>query len=188
MKSLKSAARRGSIIAAAGVSALALSACSAGQVTQTADQVAAVDGNFAASTDPAVSVRDVTVLLNDVTGEAALKFGVSNEDYSGEPVTLESVTVDGQDVEMDAVDPIGQDCVLIADTADNLEAMPQADEDIACIQYTETSLENEDFPYAGNVPVVFSFDFGDIELDATVAAHTLPAGEADRDYSTPGPA
>lgn len=188
MKSLKSAARRGSIIAAAGVSALALSACSAGQVTQTADQVAAVDGNFAASTDPAVSVRDVTVLLNDVTGEAALKFGVSNEDYSGEPVTLESVTVDGQDVEMDAVDPIGQDCVLIADAADNLEAMPQADEDIACIQYTETSLENEDFPYAGNVPVVFSFDFGDIELDATVAAHTLPAGEADRDYSTPGPA
>lgn len=188
MKSLKSAARRGSIVAAAGLSALALSACSAGQITQTADQVAAVDGNFATHTDPSVSVRDVTILINDITGEGALKFGVTNEDVSGETVTLESVSVDGQDVDLDASEPIGQNCVLTADSAEGLAVAPQADEDVACIQYIETSLNNEDYAYGGHLPVTFTFDFGVIDINAPVSAHTLPAGETDRDYSTPGPA
>lgn len=48
MKSLNLAARRGALVTVAAASALALASCSAGQVTQTSSQVAAVDGNQAA--------------------------------------------------------------------------------------------------------------------------------------------
>ena len=184
MKSLKSAVRRGGTISAAALSALALAACSAGQVTQTSSQVAAVDGAMAGDQQAGISVHDVTVLLDDQTGDAALKFAVVNQDPSATEYTLESVTVDGQEVQMDSTDPIGEECSLVGDSAEHLEAMAEAEN--VCIEYAETSLENQDWAFGGNLPVVFTFDNLDepLEVDATVAAPTLEAGELDRDYTS----
>ncbi|WIM67345.1 hypothetical protein QP027_09585 [Corynebacterium breve] len=172
MKSLKSAARRGGIISAAALSALALASCSAGQITQTADQVAAVDGASASSENGEVAVQDVTIVLDAESGDAALKFTVTNQDVAQKEHTLESVKVDGADVNLGSTEPIKYNCRLVADSKDGIDAMPQSE---GCIQYVETTLDNDDFAYAGNRPVVFTFgDLDDIEVDATVSA---PTGE-----------
>lgn len=94
MKSLNSVARRGAIMTVAAASALALASCSAGQITQTSSQVAAVDGNQAAAESGAVVVRDVTVHLTE-EGEAGVKFTAINQDTENVSHNLESVTVDG---------------------------------------------------------------------------------------------
>ncbi|MCS5479626.1 hypothetical protein NYP18_08145 [Corynebacterium sp. YIM 101645] len=178
VKSLKSAARRGGIISAAALSALALASCSAGQVTQTASQVAAVNGAEGNSEDGTVVVRDVTIMV-DHEGEAALKFTAVNQDTTMTEHTLESVEVDGTPVDIEST-TLARDCVLVADSAAGLEATPQA-EGIGCIEYVEASLPNDNFAYAGNVPVVFTFDSGEIAVDATVSAPQLPAGSFDRE-------
>lgn len=182
MKSLKPVARRGGTISAAALSALALVACSAGQITQTSSQVAAVDGATAGDRATGVAVMDVNVLLDENTGEAALKFTATNQDPEGEEVTLESVTVGGQEVELGKTEPIAANCSLVADFADGIKALPQ-DED-NCIQYVVTSLENQDFAYGGAVQVTFNFDNLDpIEVNAPVVAPGLPAGENETDYT-----
>ncbi len=183
VKSLKSAARRGGIISAAALSALALASCSAGQVTQTASQVAAVNGAEGASEDGTVAVRDVTIVLDD-KGEAALKFTAINQDTSMTEHMLKSVDVDGQSVSINA-EPLGRDCALVSDSADGLASTPQAD-GVGCIQYTETSLDNEDYAIGGNVPVTFTFDTGDVEVWAAVAAPQLPAGSHVRQVDPEG--
>ena len=185
MKSLKSAARRGGIISAAALSALALASCSAGQVTQTASQVAPVNGAEGNTEDGTVAVRDVTIIV-DEQGEAALKFTAINQDTSMTEHTLESIDVNGNDVTVDA-EPLARDCVLVGDSAARLEATPQAD-GIGCIQYTETSLTNDNFAVGGNVPVTFTFDSGEIEMTAAVAAPQLPAGSHDRQVGPEGSA
>lgn len=174
MKSLKSAG----IISAAALSALALASCSAGQITQTSSQVAAVDGASADSEDGTVAVRDVTVVVNE-EGDAALKFTAINQDPSMTEHTLDSVEVDGAAVEMDSA-TLGRDCVLVGDSAEGLDSMPQA-ENTGCIEYTETSLPNDDFAIGGNLPVVFSFDTGEVEVTATIAAPQLTPGTFVRD-------
>lgn len=183
MKSLKTAARRGGIVSAAALSALALAACSAGQVTQTSSQVAAVDGAMGGDQAVSVSVTDVTVLLDETTGEAALKFIASNQDPSGQEYTLESVEVDGQKAQLDGVEPLKQDCTLVSDSEDHLKENPQF-EGSECFQYVTASLENEDWAFAGNLPVTFTFDNLDepIEVTATVSAPTPEAGGVDREY------
>lgn len=183
MKSLQTAARRGGIVSAAALSALALAACSAGQVTQTSSQVAAVDGAFGGDQALGVSVKDVTVLVDDTTGEASLKFIASNQDPSGEEYTLESVEVDGQPAQLEDVEPLGENCILVADSETHLEQMPQDDE-AGCTQYVTANLDNEDWAFAGNLPVTFTFDNLDepIEVTATVSAPTAEAGQLDREY------
>lgn len=173
MKSLKSAARRGGIVSAAALSALALASCSAGQITQTSSQVAAVNGAEGNSEDGTVAVRDVTIIVDDA-GEAALKFTAINQDTTMTEHTLESIDVNGNAVEFEGAS-LGRDCVLVGDSAERLEVTPQSD-GIGCIEYTETSLTNDDFAVGGNIPVTFSFDSGDVEVVAAVAAPQLPAG------------
>lgn len=181
MKSLKSAARRGGIISAAALSALALASCSAGQVTQTASQVAAVNGAEGNTEDGTVAVRDVTVVVDD-QGEAALKFTAINQDTTMTEHTLESVEVDGTPVEVDSA-TLRRDCVLVADSAAGLEVTPRS-ENTGCIEYAETSLPNEDFAYGGNLPVTFTFDSGEITVNAAVSAQQLPAGTFHREPET----
>lgn len=177
VKSLNPVARRGVAVAIAAVSALGLAACSAGQITQTSSQVAAVDGASGENENGAVTVQDVTVVL-DENGQAAVKFVASNQDYAMKDHTLSSISVNGQSVTMDSADAIKYNCSLVGDSADGLEAMPQAES--GCIQYVETSLDNQDFAYGGNVPVQFNFDTGTIEVVATVSAPTLASGHSDR--------
>ncbi|MCT1684867.1 hypothetical protein [Corynebacterium appendicis] len=177
VKSLKSVARRGGAVSVAAASALLLAACSAGQITQTSSQVAAVNGASAQTEDGSVAVRDVTVLL-DETGKAALKFTATNQDYDMREHTLQSVEVDGQSVQLGSVDPMPYNTTLVGDSADGLDTMPEADMDK--IQYVETALDNDDFAYGGNLPVTFTFDSGTIETLATVSAPTVKSGESHR--------
>ncbi|MDR7330271.1 hypothetical protein CGUA_11465 [Corynebacterium guangdongense] len=181
MKSLTSAARRGGIITVAAVSTLALTACSAGQITQTSSKVVAVDGATAHSENDEVSVLDVTVLLNDQTGDAALKFTATNQDPSLAEHTLESVSVDGQNVQISA-GPIAHNCTLVADSQENIDAMPDPEGTSSCTQQIATPIENQDFAYGGQVPVEFVFDTGALQVQAPVSAQHVPSGQVERDY------
>lgn len=192
MKSLKSAARRGAVISATALSALALASCSAGQVTQTTDKVIAVDGAHAATEDGNVSVQDVTILLEPETGEAALKFTAVNSGYGKDKVTLKSVDVDGQSVPVAGVQPIGRDESIVANSAANLEATPQ-NPALESIQYLPTTLQNDDFGFAGTRPVTFTFSNGTVKVDAPISASPLTSGKFNRDaknaegYTTKAP-
>ena len=175
MKSLK----RVAAAAVAGCATLALVGCSAGQITQTSNQVAAVDGASASTEDGSVSVQDVTVVLAE-DGQAALKFTATNQDTSMKDHTLKSVDVDGQNVAISGNSSIAYNCALVADSKDGLERMPQ-DKNDNCIEYTATTLANDDFAYGGNVPVTFNFDTGSLDVVATVSAPTLASGQVDRE-------
>ncbi|WP_296149210.1 hypothetical protein [uncultured Corynebacterium sp.] len=177
VKSLKSVARRGGAVSVAAASALLLAACSAGQITQTSSQVAAVNGASAQTEDGSVAVRDVTVLL-DETGQAALKFTATNQDYDMREHKLQSVEVDGQSVQLGSVDAMPYNTTIVGDSANGLRNMPEANMDK--IQYVETELDNEDFAYGGNLPVTFTFDSGKIETLATISAPTAKSGESHR--------
>lgn len=181
VQSLKSAARRGAIISVTAVSALALASCSAGHVTQTADKVAAVDGASASTEDNKVAVRDVTILV-EPNGAAALKFTAVNQGYDTDVISLESVKVDGQRVEMDKAQPLHRDQSIIADSQKNLDATTQQDSET--VQYIATTLKNDDFGYAGSRPVTFEFSNGSIDVDATIAATQMQSGEFDRDVES----
>ncbi|MCG7458394.1 hypothetical protein [Corynebacterium tuberculostearicum] len=181
VQSLKSAARRGAIISVTAVSALALASCSAGQVAQTAEKVAAVDGASASTEDNKVAVRDVTILV-EPDGSAALKFTAVNQGYDTDVISLESVKVDGQRVEMDKAQPLHRDQSIIADSQKNLDATTQQDSEN--VQYIATSLKNDDFGYAGDRPVTFEFSNGSIDVDATIAATQMQSGEFDRDVES----
>lgn len=177
MNSLKPAVRRAGAVSIAAASALLLTACSAGQITQTSSQVAAVNGASAQTEDGSVTVQDVTVIL-DEDGQAALKFTASNQDYDRHEHQLQNIQVDGKPVQIDTPEPMGYNCSIVGDSADGLDNMPQADN--ACIEYVETTLDNDNFAYGGNVPVTFTFDSGKVEAVATVAAPTAKSGENDR--------
>ena len=175
MKSLK----RVAAAAVAGCATLALVGCSAGQITQTSNQVAAVDGASASTEDGSVAVQDVTVVLAE-DGQAALKFTATNQDTAMKDHTLKSVDVDGQNVTISGNSSIAYNCALVADSKDGLERMPQ-DKNDNCIEYTATTLTNDDFAYGGNVPVTFNFDTGSLDVVATVSAPTLASGQVDRE-------
>lgn len=175
MKSLK----RVAAAAVAGCATLALVGCSAGQITQTSNQVAAVDGASASTEDGSVAVHDVTVVLAE-DGQAALKFTATNQDTAMKDHTLKSVDVDGQNVAISGNSSIAYNCALVADSKDGLERMPQ-DKNDNCIEYTATTLANDDFAYGGNVPVTFNFDTGSLDVVATVSAPTLASGQVDRE-------
>lgn len=174
MKSLKP------VVALTVASALALTGCSAGQITQTSSQVAAVDGATAFTENRELSVQDVTVVL-DENGQAALKFVATNQDRSEADHQLVSAEVDGTRVNLGSTRTIGYNCSLVSDSKDGLDRTPEAKD--ACIQYVANSVENKDFAYGGNVPVKFNFDAGTVEVTATVSAPTVPSGEREMDFT-----
>lgn len=177
--SLKSAARRGGIASVAALSAFALASCSAGQITQTSSQVSHVDGGHGDSEDGTVAVRDVSVIL-DEEGGAALKFTAINQDSTSQEHTLESIDVNGQNVELSPTPaPLQQNCSLVGHSADALEAMPQFEN--GCIEYVETTLDNEDYAVAGNVDVTFTFENSVIDVIATVSVDNLESGTMNRE-------
>lgn len=184
MKSQKSALRRGATVSAVALSALLLASCSAGQITQTASQVAPVDGASAFTENDEVSVHDVTVILDPESGDAALKFTATNQDVRHVDHVLESIEVEGEQITMDQPDPLGYNCTVYGDSAEGLAMAPQADEANACVQYVETEVENQAFAYGGTQEVTFNFDAGTIVVQAAVSAPELPSGEVDRGPET----
>ncbi len=178
MKPLKTVARRGALISVAIASALALASCSAGQITQTSDQVAAVDGASADSEDGTIVVRDVTVQVAD-NGESGLKFTAINQDLSDATHTLESVTIGDEEVSLSGETSMKSNCNIVADIASEIKKIPQAESD--CISQVTTSVDNPGFAVGGNQEVVFTFDNASITVLATVSAPVVNSGEHDRD-------
>lgn len=158
--SLKSVMRRSAIATVAVGSALALTACSAGQVTQTSDQVAAVDGAKTPkdSTPSGVGIRDAHIIIYPESDYAALKFTAINEERDDVTYTIESIEVEGVgDVEFTPMaataaseqrsgDPLafGRDCAVVADADVALEEVVETAGDAqACISYVATELDPE---------------------------------------------
>lgn len=109
-RALRKAPRRVVAVAAvAAGAALALSGCSAGQISQTASQVAAVNGNSA--NVGKVALRDVRILLpqseeytNAKGGKAVLAFSAIN-DGATKPDELASITTDLGQVKITPANP-----------------------------------------------------------------------------------
>ncbi|MBG9309833.1 hypothetical protein ABMV07_11250 [Corynebacterium belfantii] len=177
VKSLKSAARRGAMISVAAASALALTSCSAGQITQTSDQVAAVDGSEVDNANGTIALRDVTISLTE-QGQAGVKFTAINQDNSNKEHVLKSITVDGTKATIDGDTKLASDCSIVGGIKAEISQLtePKA----GCITHVITSVENKGLAVGGNKNVVFSFDSGDIALDATIAAPVLESGQHDR--------
>lgn len=161
-------ARRGALLTVVGAAALALSACGAGQISQTSDQVAAVDGAGAETANKEIAVRDVTVIVNE-DKTAALKFTAVNQDSKLKNHTLTGVKVDGKEVTLSAKPTIKPKTSLVADDAKNIAHLKQGN--AAGIEYVETKLENNGLAAGGTKPVTFTFDSGEIKVDATVSTN-----------------
>src|SRR5699024_10596679 len=180
--SLKSVTRKGATISATAIAALALASCSAGQITQTARQVAAVDGSDAESADGNIAVRDVAIQVEPDTNEASLKFTALNQPYTDEQITLESISVDGQDVSLPGLAPIARTDTIVLNPQAWLDAQPQAAHDRP--HSVATELDNEDYGIGGHRAVALTFSKGDIEGNAAITAPQMHAGENDRDVSS----
>ncbi|WKD58710.1 hypothetical protein [Corynebacterium caspium] len=180
MKSPKLDLRRTGLVGAVLLSTAALTACSAGHVSQTANQVAAVNGTSADTTDGTIALRDVTVIVDQEDNGAALKFTAINQDPQRKAHSLTGVKVAGQAVTISELPTLEARCLLVADSAAGLAAIPKAD-DSHCITYATTSLINKDFAPSGQLDVEFSFDNGTITVPATIAAPGLKSGTLHRD-------
>ncbi|MFA1448176.1 hypothetical protein [Corynebacterium diphtheriae] len=177
VKSLKSAARRGAMISVAAASALALVSCSAGQITQTSDQVAAVDGSEVDNANGTIALRDVTISLTE-QGQAGVKFTAINQDNSNKEHVLKSITVDGTKATIDGDTKLASDCSIVGGIKAEMSRLTEPKS--GCITHVITSVENKGLAVGGSKNVVFSFDSGDIALDATIAAPVLESGQHDR--------
>ncbi|MFC3850426.1 hypothetical protein ACFORJ_09670 [Corynebacterium hansenii] len=205
---LKSVVRRGALATVAAASAVALAACGAGQVSQTANQVAAVDGaqNEQDAIPGGVAIRDAHIVVDPESGDAALKFSVTNQERANDVVyTLKSIDVEGVgDVKLTPVAStksyeaakkgdrsIPRDCQLVADYAGAVEKYSKAAAaNQACITYMSTSLDSktltgEKTSAAGeNRNVTFTFEgpkgTEKIEMFVTISPYVPEAGAVNR--------
>lgn len=206
---LKSVVRRGALVAVATATAATLAACGAGQISQTANQVAAVDG--AQNSQPAipggVAIRDAHILVNPEKKTAALKFSASNQERATESVyTLESVEVEGLgNVELTKVSEsesfkklakgdksLPRECQMVVDSADNIKQISKGVKgNDACIAYYSSNLDSASLvgengsAAGGNRKATFKVKDAKgkeetIELVVTVSADIVDAGTRDR--------
>ena len=199
MTSPTSGFRRSAFAVTAAAAALALSACGAGQHSQTAEKAAAVDGGSGSSQN--VIVNDFRVVVpeagSEQGGPAEVAFAAS---FSGpgvgapEGAALESVTVDGTEATIESDARIPRDCTLVAvtDEASNPEQnYGDMSPDVAggtnpCIVYTTVSLPDSDALTVGNsVAGTIKFSGEDpIETRVAVGSARAAAGEFSRPVET----
>ncbi|MEZ2122914.1 MULTISPECIES: hypothetical protein [unclassified Corynebacterium] len=169
----------GAALLVAVAASLTLSACSSGQISQTASQVAAVDGARADTTDGKLAVRGVTVEVSG-TPTAALRFTLVNQDTDMTVHTLKGASVNGEKVTLKGDTELSRDCSLVAGSREYLSRLPEAGDGI-CISHLVTELDDQGFPPGGNADVVFTFDNGQrIDVSATVSAPHLAPSDVDR--------
>lgn len=182
MKHLKSPAARGALALVAGSAALALTACGAGQISQTANQVPAVNGTNGQIGDAVV--RDVSLIIQE-DNSVALKFNASNQAIKDNPVTLSSVKVEDATFNLGGAKTIDGRCNLVADSEQGLKDM-RSDEaesalgDKSCTEYLASPVEGENFYPGASRNVTFTFDEGNIEINAPIASYYAPAGQLHR--------
>lgn len=178
MKSQKSTVARGALAIVAAGAAMGLTACSAGQITQTAEQAPAVNGVHAK--EGHIAVNDVTVVL-DADGKPSLKFTASNAEDNGKSITLESAKVDGKSASVNGED-IKPGCNLIVDRQDSITELKKAGAKQKCLNYVSGEVTGlKDLYVGGQKAVEIKFDGADFKLNAPVVAYTPKAGAFDRD-------
>lgn len=178
MNSQTSTAVRGAIALIAAGSAVALTACSAGQISQTNQKVPAVNGVAAQVNN--IDVRDATVVLSP-SGEMGVKFTVGNNADGGRIVTLKSVTIRNQPVTLNGPLTIAPDCNLVADIPSEIKRMTQEFGASTCPSYVSASFTGlKDLFPGGQENLKLQFDSTSIDISAPVAALTPEAGESYR--------
>lgn len=181
--SLNTGLRRTALVVLAAGTALGMTACGAGQVSQTANQVAAVDGGRGSVGE--LTVNDLQVIVPDNGGAARVGFVASFTGYGlGEEVTIDSVVVDGVKAQLGAIQPIQRGCSVVFDATE--DAKPAPKQDNLCIEHTTATLASSDDLHIGtSVPATVSFSNGDqIETEAGVMAEILEIGEYTRPSET----
>lgn len=176
MKNRKPAARR-LLAVTAGCAALALSACGAGQISQTANQVAAVNGTDGDLGDAAV--RDVTLITQE-DNSVALKFNLSNQGIEDTDITLERVSVQDATLDIGGSKTVSPDCSVVADSQAAISDMNPSNADAGCVEYLETTVEGENFYNGAARVVTFEFSNGDLEINAPITAWYSEAGQTNR--------
>ena len=172
--------RRTALVVLAVGAALGASACGSGQISQTASQVAAVDGGNGSLGD--LNVNDLQVTLDEDGGDARVGFVAS---FSGsgldEPISLESVEIDGEQAKLGQTKPMERGCTIVVDASENAKPTP-APEGV-CLETTTASLPaSDDLKIAVSVPATVSFSNGaQIETEAAVVGHLLEG----HDYTRP---
>ena len=162
------------LIAVAAMS-MGLTACGSGQISQTAQTKTAVDGANAGTQDKNVRVRNIVVLKQD-NGQAALTFAAVNKQENPNAVTLESVTVAGQPVQLNGDATIETGCTLVAGSAEELAAQPSAAPETDCVTYVATTVDGANFIEGTTQPVEFTFSgSGSAKADAPVSRADLAA-------------
>ena len=166
----KSVLRRSALITVSAASAVALAACGAGQISQTANQHPAVDGAMNGGEDAAgkgaentnsalgfVNIRDAHILVDPEAGTAGLKFSASNQQRATESVyKLKSVTVEGiGEVELKKVaetpsfakaakgeNSLPRECQIVAGPKSVIDRLAKtAKDNTGCIAYYTNELD-----------------------------------------------
>lgn len=179
MKSFTSVARRGAVLTAAALSAFALTACSAGQITQTDTQVAAVNGAEINTSAEGLVLRDATVIV-DKDNKASLKFTVLNNDPKTVSYNLISVMVNGKSVELpaDLNKTIAAGGTMVVAPKSDLENIPKSDSKIT--SYGTIDLENQGFAHGAHAEFEINFDNASGKGQIPVAGSQLKSGEHTR--------
>ena len=152
MTSPNTGLRRTALVVLAVGAALGASACSAGQVSQTANQVAAVDGGRGEAGD--LAVNDLQVVVPQNGGEARVGFVASFSGYGlGESVSLDSVEIDGTPVQLGETQPLERGCSIVVDARENAEPVPVEG---ACSEADRTPVEVGAYQVYALVGNVFS--------------------------------
>lgn len=176
MTSPNTGLRRTALAVLAVSAALGASACSAGQVSQTASQVAAVSGGQGSAGDLVVNNLQV-IQPESGEGEATVGFVASFDGTgTGESVSLERVEINGEEVQLGEAPPLERGCSIVfsADQSTPPPPVPQG----VCVEHTTATLPTSDGLHIGtSVPATVSYSNGvQIEMLAgIVAVDALPA-------------
>ena len=183
MTSPNTGLRRTALVVLAVGAALGASACSGGQVSQTANQVAAVDGGRGEAGE--LTVNDLQVIVPEDGGEVRVGFAASYTGYGfDDPVSIDSVEIDGVPAQLGETQPMERGCTIVFDAREGVEPVPpQAD---ICLQNAVATLpSSEELKIGTSAPATVSFSNGDrIETEAAVMASILEAGEFTRPAAT----
>ena len=186
MTSPNTGLRRTALVALALGAALGASACSAGQVSQTAYQVAAVDGGHGSAGD--LEVNDLVVVLPEAdAAEARVGFVASYTGSGfGEPISLDTVRIDGVEVQVGQSQPLARGCSLVVSSAEG--ATPAPAQEGICVEQTTATLPAGDLSVGTSVPATLTFSNGDtVEASAGVIAEVPAGGEYTRPSETATP-
>lgn len=170
---------RSGMVAVLSAAAVALTACSAGQISQTSDQVAAVNGVFAEQKNAVL--RDVAVVLAP-DNTVALKFTLANAETKGSDLVLRSAKIDGKTVAGTENFTVPAGCNLIADSKAAIDAQADGSRNL-CHEYTATSVTGVNKTLIGGRKTVrfsLSNSSSPLEVVAPVVGYTPEAGALHR--------